>query len=35
MGSLQVGRPLQALALAGTVVVLTLNGILLLQSFGT
>jgi manganese transport protein len=35
MGSLRVGWPLQALALGGTVVVLALNGILLLQSFGT
>jgi manganese transport protein len=35
MGSLRIGRLLHALALTGTVVVLTLNGILLLQSFGT
>src|SRR6201996_1105027 len=35
MGSLEVGRPLQALAMVGTVVVLVLNGILLLQSFTT
>jgi manganese transport protein len=35
MGSLRIGRLLHALALTSTVVVLTLNGILLLQSFGT
>jgi manganese transport protein len=35
MGPLSVGRPLQAVAAVGTVVVLALNGILLLQSFGT
>jgi Mn2+/Fe2+ NRAMP family transporter len=34
MGRLRIGRPLQALAAVATVVVLGLNGILLLQSFG-
>ncbi|HEY4042257.1 MAG TPA: Nramp family divalent metal transporter [Rhodopila sp.] len=34
MGRLRIGRPVQALAAAATVVVLGLNGILLLQSFG-
>jgi len=35
MADLTAGRRLQALAFAGTVVVLALNGILLLQSFGS
>ena len=34
MAGLVIGRPMQALAAAATVVVLGLNGILLLQSFG-
>jgi manganese transport protein len=34
MGALRVGRAVQALAAVATVVVLALNGILLLQSFG-
>jgi manganese transport protein len=35
MGAMRIGRMLQTLAFAGTVVVLALNGILLLQSFGS
>jgi manganese transport protein len=34
MGVLRIGRSVQALAAGATVVVLALNGILLLQSFG-
>jgi manganese transport protein len=35
MGALRIGPKIQALAVLGTVVVLALNGILLLQSFST